>query len=208
MLICFLLLAILQQDPSASIKQIESQLSKGSINASAVLSNESYMPLHTYVSFRELIKKYAKAAPLKIVTPAEKGTPAIIKGKLLAGNKASADMLVYVYQTDNRGWYNANQQDGQTHSRLFGYVKTNAQGEFEFHTIRPASYPNSTLPQHIHVEVYAPGGERVHFTELLFDDDPNLKGDTRQRYINEGYVVAKNSGTKDRQEFNYVVRMK
>ena len=108
-----------------------------------------------------MIRKHAKNNSVTLVTDKEPGVQTTVKGKLLSANKTPlANTLVYVYQTDHRGWYaddkpHVEQNEGDRgHARLFGYLKTNAQGEFELRTIRPASYPNSTLPQHIHFEAF------------------------------------------------------
>jgi protocatechuate 3,4-dioxygenase beta subunit len=39
------------------------------------------------------------------------------------------------------------------HARLFGYLRTDENGKFEFSTVKPKGYPNSTLPAHIHIEI-------------------------------------------------------
>ncbi len=200
------------QDPSAAIKQIDDQLSKGSVTIDAVLSNAAYMNLHKLTEFRSVIKKHAKGMSVTMVTDKEQGAQTTVKGKLLSADKTPlANTLVYVYQTDHRGWYaddkpHVEQNEGDRgHARLFGYLRTNAQGEFELKTIRPASYPNSTLPQHIHFEAFSNNGRSLIITELLFDDDPMLVGDLRERFLREGFVVSKNSGTKEKQLFSYTV---
>lgn len=215
MLKLLLLLSILhRQDASATIRHIDEQLSKGAVTINAVLSNPSYMKLHALTEFRQVIKKHAKTAQVTVVTDKEPGVKTIVKGKLVSGNTPLRNTLVYVYQTDNRGWYaddqpHVQQMEGdRRHARLFGYLRTNGQGEFQLHTIRPASYPNSTLPQHIHFEAFSDNGRALIITELLFDDDPMLVGQLREQFLREGFVVAKNTGTKDRQVFTYVVEVK
>lgn len=211
--ILYMLIA-LQQDPSITIKQIDDQLSKGATTVNAVLDNQAYMQLHSLTAFRDVIRKHAKAAVLDIVTSKEPGIQTIVKGKLVSNNAPLSNTLVYLYQTDHRGWYAdtgahvlaAGSDRG--HARLFGYVRTGAQGEFELHTIRPASYPNSTLPQHIHLEAFDNNGKSLIITELLFDDDPKLTGSTREEFLRHGFVVAKNTGSKEKQVFSYVVNVR
>jgi protocatechuate 3,4-dioxygenase beta subunit len=71
-----------------------------------------------------------------------------------------------------------------------GYLNTNQNGLFEFRTIRPAGYPNSNLPAHIHVEVAVPGDEPHTFiSEILFADDSRLTSDVRERSLREGLVI-------------------
>jgi protocatechuate 3,4-dioxygenase beta subunit len=88
---------------------------------------------------------------------------------------------------------------------LFGYVRTNENGRFELVTIKPKGYPQSTLPEHIHIEVTTENGNRI--SELLFDDDPRLVGETRSRSVNEGFVISKNTGTDKQPVYSYTVKM-
>ena len=201
------------QDPATTIRQIDDQLSKGSVTVNAVLANPSYILLHKLTGFRAVIKKHAKTGPVTMITEKEPGTQTTVKGKLVSNNNTPlSNTLVYVYQTDHRGWYaddkpHVEQNEGDRgHARLFGYLRTNDQGEFELRTIRPASYPNSTLPQHIHLEAFDNSGTALIITELLFDDDPMLVGELRTNFLREGFFVAKNSGTKEKQLFTYVVK--
>ena len=208
----YLVLSMQLQDDGATISKIDAQLGKGVATTSSVLSNPAYMELHSQAAFRNLIKKHAKAAPLRMITAKEPGNAVIIKVKLLSGKGPAKNTLVYVYQTDARGQYAAyrSQVDegngNSAHARLFGYVRTNEQGELELQTIRPASYPNSSIPQHIHLEAFDASGKTLIVTELLFDDDPNLVGETRREML-QRFVVAKNTGTKDQQVFSYVVNV-
>lgn len=208
-------LGLVPQDPGATIRQVDEQLSKGTVSINAVLSNPAYMNLHALTDFRNVIRKHAKNMSVTLVTDKEPGVATTIKGKLMsASNTPMRNTLVYVYQTDNKGWYADDKPHVETgngdrgHARLFGYLKTNEQGEFELRTIRPSSYPNSTLPQHIHLEAFGDNGRSLIITELLFDDDPMLVGQLRQDFLREGFVVAKNSGTKEKQVFSYVVTIR
>lgn len=212
--ILLFLIALQAQDPSATIRQVDSQLSQGSVSVNEVLANPSYMKLHPLTAFRAVIKKHASATLLDIVNDAEPGVPTVVKGRLTRGGAPLANTLVYLYQTDHRGWYADTgahvllREGDRGHARLFGYLRTGRQGEFELHTIRPASYPNSTLPQHIHLEAFDGNGTSLIITELLFDDDPKLTGATRNEFLRHGFVVAKNTGSKSKQVFSYVVQVR
>ena len=184
------LFSIHQQDPAALIRQVDEQLSRGAVTVNAVLSNPAYMKLHAMTDFRNVIRKHAKNMSVTLVTDKEPGAPTTVKGKLMAANNTPMrNTLVYVYQTDNKGWYADDKPHVETgngdrgHARLFGYLKTNDQGEFELRTIRPASYPNSTLPQHIHLEAFGENGRSLIVTELLFDDDPMLVGQLPHKHL-------------------------
>jgi len=47
--------------------------------------------------------------------------------------------------------------------------------------LRPASYPNSNNPQHIHPTIKEPGKSEYYIDEFLFDDDPFVTASMRQR---------------------------
>lgn len=209
MLKIILLFFFMQQpDPLVTIRQIDDQLSKGSASASAVLSNPAYMRLHPLTEFRDVIRKHAKAGPLVMVTDKEAGSRITIKGKIQSATGPLRNTLIYVYQTDDRGnyGYDPKYSDATRHSTLFAYFKTDDNGEFQLVTIRPARYPDTQVAQHIHLHAYAENGRQLLVTELLFDDDPVLVGNVRTQMVNAGYIVSKNSGTKDKPVFSYVIQ--
>ncbi len=120
----------------------------------------------------------------------EPGEQLVIRGTIFKpdGKTPAPDVILYVYQTDNRGLYSKgkNQQHAIRHGHLRGWVKTNAKGEYEFNTIRPASYPNSKNPQHIHPIIYEPNKGYYWIDEYLFDDDPLLTATERSHAPNRG----------------------
>src|SRR4026208_2027688 len=119
----------------------------------------------------------------------------ICKGKKDAG-KVIPGALVYLYQTDAKGWYAADaphvqmNEGDMRHARLFGYVKTNEQGKFELHTVKPSGYPKSDLPAHIHVHVTA-DGYGAYVNEFLFDDDERLVGEIRANARRNNFIISK-----------------
>jgi protocatechuate 3,4-dioxygenase beta subunit len=85
-----------------------------------------------------------------IVPPNEPGEPLTIDGQVFAPDGISPIPGIYVhaYNTDAQGHYAA---DGRFYPpRLQGWVRTDAQGRFQIHTIRPGHYPNAHIPSHIH----------------------------------------------------------
>ena len=56
--------------------------------------------------------------------------------------------------------------------RLKGWVRTDAEGRFEFHTIRPGAYPRRDTAEHIHLNALLADGRRYWADGLEFDDDP------------------------------------
>lgn len=136
-----------------------------------------------------------KDAPSKITIagPQEPGERLTVTGRVLAqdGVTPLAGASVYVYHTDVNGYYSPGTNDNRN-PRLRGYLRTDAQGRYEFSTIRPASYPNSRIPAHIHYVVTASGfSERVF--EIVFEGDPFLDDRVRREASKEwsGFSLVK-----------------
>ena len=212
----FIPVAGMAQTGTDTLKKIESSLQNKTVTISSVLSDKNYLSLHPQTPFRELIKKNATTYPLKIVTSSEPGKKirVVCTIKNEAGQPVS-DALVYLYQTDAKGWYAADaphvlQNEGDMrHARLFGYVKTDKNGQFELHTVKPSGYPGSDLPAHIHVHVWS-DNHRTYVTEFLFDDDERLVGNIRENSIRNNFLIAKpgKASAPFDQQFNYVVTLK
>ena len=114
-----------------------------------------------------------KNAPSKI-TITSKGEPGerlIVAGKVFGkdGRTPLTGASVYVYHTDAKGLYTPDTNDSKN-PRLRGYMRTDDQGRYEFATIKPAHYPNNTIPAHIHYVVTAPGYKERIF-EIVFEGD-------------------------------------
>jgi protocatechuate 3,4-dioxygenase, beta subunit len=120
----------------------------------------------------------------------EAGQPLVISGTVYqADGKTPAEgIILYVYQTDNKGLYSPgqNQPTAGRHGHLRGWMKTDATGYYEFRTIRPASYPGSKIPQHIHAIVYEPSKGYYWIDEYQFIDDPFLTNEEKKKATNRG----------------------
>jgi protocatechuate 3,4-dioxygenase beta subunit len=84
---------------------------------------------------------------------------------------------VYAYQTDATGVYpQAPALSGAAarHGQLRAWARTDDSGRYTFRTVRPAAYPQSTIPQHIHLHVIEPQRCTYYIGDVLFDDDPLL----------------------------------
>ena len=200
------------QMPNDTIKDISNKLSKGEISVSDVLSNKSYMQLHSITPFREVIKQNATVKKISLVNEAEPGTGITVSGSVLdALGKPLPGKLMYVYQTSSEGWYSdtaahINQNEGdRRHARIFGYLRTDPAGKFSFTTVKPKGYPHSDLPAHIHIEIEV-DRSKSFISELLFDDDPRLVGEIRARSTRENFLIAKNIKSKDQPLYTYIIR--
>ena len=124
-----------------------------------------------------------------LVSKDEPGEPLNVSGRIFGhdGKTPLAGALLYVYHTDARGIYNERQtQGGQPDPRIKGWMKTDADGRYEFRTIRPASYPNSRITQHIHSKASADGYPERWIENFLFRDDPFLTDEMRRQHEQPG----------------------
>jgi protocatechuate 3,4-dioxygenase beta subunit len=199
------------QQKERLINEIDEKLTRGQVSISNVLSNPQYMFLHSQIPFREIIKKHATTGKVRIITEAEPGKKITVKGVIQRHDaKPLSDALLYFYHTSDKGWYSdtaahiSGYEGDPQHARLFGYLKTDSKGQFEFETIQPKGYPNSDLPAHIHIMLWKDGRVVNRIPgELLFDDDPRLTADRRSRSLNEGFLIEKNSGSLQQPVYFY-----
>ena len=204
-----------QVNKETLIKEVEEKLKTSKTTLSQVLTDKKYDAVHPETSFRELIKKYCKAEIISIATDTIPGRKIKVIGTIKnAEGKPVSDALVYLYHTDARGWYAADaphvsmNEGDMRHARLFGYVKTDKDGKFELHTIKPSGYPQSDLPAHIHVHVSA-SGYQSYVTEFLFDDDERLIGKIRENSIRNNFMISKPEKTESpfAQKFSYSITL-
>lgn len=120
----------------------------------------------------------------------EPGPKLVISGVIYgAGGKPAPGVVLYVYHTDQNGHYSKKGGEkgwGMRHGYIRGWVKTNESGEYRFYTLRPASYPHSRIPQHIHPTIKEPGKNEYWIDEYLFEDDPFLTREERNRQEGRG----------------------
>lgn len=84
---------------------------------------------------------------------------------------------VFVYQTGEDGIYGP---EGNRNPRLRGYLRTDDEGGFRIRTIKPGSYPGSSIAAHIHIHVAPPDGEPEQVGEIVFEGDPHLRDRIRR----------------------------
>lgn len=117
----------------------------------------------------------------RIAPSTEKGEPMRIRGVVRdRNNRPAAGVIVYAYQTDAAGIY---PPSTTRHGRLRGWAKTDAEGRYQFDTIRPGGYPNTTIPQHVHMHVIEPGRATYFIDEMVFSDDPRLTAEQRKQLV-------------------------
>ncbi len=117
----------------------------------------------------------------RIAPEGEPGTALVVHGRAFAadGHMPIAGAIVFAYHTDRGGVYD--RRGAPAHSwRLKGWAKTDAEGRFEFRTIRPAPYPGRSIPAHIHLTLFSADGARYHAGEVLFEGDPFVSAAERE----------------------------
>jgi protocatechuate 3,4-dioxygenase beta subunit len=120
----------------------------------------------------------------------EQGQKLIISGVIYdSKGKPAKDVVLYVYHTDQTGHYTNKYQEKEwagRHGYIKGWIKTNNKGEYRLYTLRPKSYPQSTIPAHIHPVIKEPGKGEYYIDEFLFDDDPFLTAAERNKQEGRG----------------------
>jgi protocatechuate 3,4-dioxygenase beta subunit len=115
------------------------------------------------------------------IAPAdEPGEPLVITGRVFGPDgKPRSGVIVYAYHTNRHGIYPPpdppRSAESNFHGRLRGWALTDAKGRYTFYTIRPASYPDTTITQHVHMHVIERGCATYFIDEMLFTDDPFFK---------------------------------
>lgn len=143
-----------------------------------------------------------KSALSKITITAkeEPGERLVVSGVVYGtdGKTPLAGASVYVFHTDAKGLYTPGPNNDNRNPRLRGYMRTDAQGRYEYSTIRPASYPNTRVMAHIHYVVNAPGYKERIF-EIVFEGDPFIDDRIRADAAKEGSAFSIRPLKRDQQ---------
>lgn len=132
---------------------------------------------------------------IRIADSTEPGEQIEVSGRVFKsdGRTPARDVVLYLYHTNNKGIYprpeNAPPEShAYWHGHLRGWLKTNERGEYKFRTIKPAPYPNSTIPAHIHCVVKDPARDTGYYVaDFLFAGDPYLPKQSAE--LNSSRVV-------------------
>jgi len=121
----------------------------------------------------------------------EPGPKMLIRGVIYKsdGKTPAKDVVMYVYHTDQTGHYTNKYNEkkwARRHGYIRGWIRTNERGQYQFYTLKPAPYPGTNIPAHIHPVIKEPGKNEYYIDEFLFDDDPFLTPSQRNRQEGRG----------------------
>ena len=113
------------------------------------------------------------------------------------GKTPAKDVVLYIYHTDQTGHYSVKGNEtgwGKRHGYIRGWIRTNEKGQYKFYTLLPAAYPGRRDPAHIHPVIKEPNKNEYWIDEYLFDDDPLLTKEERNKsrqYGGQGIIKLK-----------------
>lgn len=116
------------------------------------------------------------SASADLAGPDEPGERMILTGVVYQpnGETPAAGVVVYAHQTNAQGVYAGGSSQSvwsRRHGRLRGWVKTGAEGVYTFNTIKPAPYPDRSMPAHIHLMIGEPGKRPYYIDDVVFDGE-------------------------------------
>lgn len=108
--------------------------------------------------------------------PDEPGERMIILGRTLSADTGEPvpNVVIYAYQTNAEGLYANGTPEtewSRRHGRLRAWVRTGDDGRYRFDTIKPAPYPNTTLPAHVHLTVLEASYPPYYIDDIVFDGE-------------------------------------
>ena len=118
----------------------------------------------------------------RITSKEELGIPFVIKGKVFTPDGSPAkNVIVHAYHRDVQGFDFGKDDKELSTWRPQGWVKTDAKGNFQFNTIRPAPDHLGREGAHIHFTLLTEKFGRQWAPTVYFADDPKVNADKRAR---------------------------
>jgi protocatechuate 3,4-dioxygenase, beta subunit len=116
----------------------------------------------------------------------DEGETLIVSGTVFHadGKTPAPDVLIYFYHTDAEGIYG--RRGEHRHGKYRGWLLTDTRGRYEFRTIKPASYPDSTVSSHIHMTVTGKNFREDWIDSILFEGDKFISQREREQAGRKG----------------------
>lgn len=118
----------------------------------------------------------ALSSSVTLAGPDEPGQRMRLSGRVFAvdGVTPVQDVVIYAHHTNAEGLYANGTPESEwsrRNGRLRGWVRTDAEGRYAFDTIKPAPYPDMTLPAHVHLYLKEPGRRAYYIDDVVFDGE-------------------------------------
>jgi protocatechuate 3,4-dioxygenase beta subunit len=101
----------------------------------------------------------------------ERGDRFVVTGQALDNGRPVAGVSIYAFHADADGLYTRDGRNSDENARLFGMLRTDANGRYRYETIRPSGYGNQSA--HVH-QVVTAQGYKPRLFDLWLGDDPIL----------------------------------
>lgn len=130
------------------------------------------------------------AAVVKLAADDEPGERMWLTGRALLPSGAPAEgVVVYAHHTDATGLYSRGTSESmwsRRHGLLRGWAKTGADGVYAFDTIKPAPYPDMSMPAHVHLFIGEGGYPPYWIDDVVFAGEYGVDDAYRGRMENRG----------------------
>jgi protocatechuate 3,4-dioxygenase, beta subunit len=128
----------------------------------------------------------------------EPGDKLVLSGSLFRadGVTPAPGVIMYAYHTDTKGYYSKRGTESgaqKWHGRLHGWCRTDELGRYAIRTIRPARYPDNSMPAHIHAAVKTENGLMYWISDFVFRDDSLVS----EKYLRSTEKLAGGTGVVD-----------
>lgn len=138
---------------------------------------------------------------MTIASKNEPGEKLVISGTIYKadGKSPYPNIIIYAYHTNSKGYYakKGTETGAQKwHGYLHGWCMTDSKGQYRIETIRPARYPDNSMPAHIHAAIKKNNGEMYWISDFVFKDDDLVN----ERYLSTIINLIGGTGVVDIQK--------
>jgi len=173
-------------DAKAAVAWLDRALAQQPQRSADLAADLGFAGIRRTAAFGEFLRTRAPTGELRLAPAGEGGQPMVVHCKFTgARGEALAGVVVDAWHTDALGFYDHRRDVGEP--RLHGSVRTDGEGCFVLHSVRPGGYPATMIPAHVHLRVH---GGTAREVELLFADDPRLTDSFAQRMVARGFGVV------------------
>lgn len=121
----------------------------------------------------------------------EPGERLVLMGTVYAaaGGAPVPGVVIYAHHTDHQGLYSRGTAESiwsRRHGLLRGWARTDDLGRYYFRTIKPAPYPDGTMPAHVHLFVVEPGHPPYYIDDVVFAGGYGVDDAYRAKCENRG----------------------